>query len=136
MIKLKPLILEVRPFYENLNIQNGTGLKNAVDMFVKHLVAQKIIGSYHRNLTSGDMQTKDFTEDLAHKILSSISDWMQTVNNRGDWENQEGGMIKEVACKGCGNKYDPSTINEVAMGIVRCPNCNRKMDQEGNVYGG
>lgn len=66
----------------------GSMLKNSVHNFVKDLVSTGLFTSYHRELTSGDMQAKDFVEDLSHKILSSIQQWIQTVNDRGNWENQ------------------------------------------------
>lgn len=144
MIKLKSLLNKLgyaddfpnsnNTLNENLMLQ-GEQLKNQVDNFVKELVSSGTLGSFHREKSSGDMQPQDFTGDLVHKLLSAIEEWSQTVNNRGDWENQEGGMIKEVSCKKCGNKCDLSSLNEVAMGAVRCPSCNEIMDQEGNVYG-
>lgn len=124
-----------QPLDENLTL-NGGKLKGVIDKVSKALVASGVLGSYHRDQTSGDMQPQDFTNDLSHEILSAIERWTQTVNNRGDRENQEGGMIKEVVCKGCGNGCDYGNINEIQMGVVRCPSCNRKMDQEGNVYAG
>jgi len=123
-----------QPLNENLMLQSAQ-LKNKLQNFVNDLVTSGTLGSFHRSLTSGDMKAKDFANDLIHQLLSSIRDWMKTVNDRGNWENDEGGMIKEVSCKKCGNKCDPSSINEVSMGLVRCPACNEKMDQEGNVYG-
>lgn len=123
-----------QPLDENLMV-NGERLNKAVTAFTNALVASGIVGSYHRNLSSGDMQAKDFAGDLTHKILSAIQEWIKLVNDRGNWENDEGGMIKETVCKGCGWGCDYGNINEVSMGLIRCPNCKQKMDQEGNVYG-
>jgi len=124
-----------QPLDENLNVSNEWALKNAVGSFVNDLIANQVLTTYHRKLSSGDMQTKDFANDLTHKLLEAIQTWIQTINNRSNWENQEGGMIKETVCKGCGWGCDYGNINEVSMGLIRCPNCKQKMDQEGNVYG-
>ena len=67
----------------------GAMLRNMVQNFVKDLISSKVLFSYHRNLTSGDMNPQDFSEDLSHEILSSIENWVRTVNNRGDRENDE-----------------------------------------------
>jgi len=123
-----------QPLDENIMAQ-GEKLKRAVDKFAQALASSGVLGSYHRDRTSGDMQAQDFTQDLSHDILSAIEQWVQTVNNRSNWENSPD-MIKETTCKGCGQECDYGNINEVSMGLIRCPNCNRKMDQEGNVYGG
>jgi len=119
---------------ENLQIE-PVKLKQAFETFVNNLISSDIFSSYHRNLTSGDMDPKDFANDLVHKLLSSTQEWIKLVNDRGNWENDEGGMIKEVSCKSCGNKCDPSILSEVVMGAVECPHCKSIMDQEGNVYG-
>lgn len=75
------------PLDENLDFQ-GSALKNLVQNFVRDLISSGVLKSYHRKLTSGDMQANDFVEDLTHKILSAIEQWVQTVNSRGNWENQ------------------------------------------------
>ncbi len=98
--KISPTLPQ--PLDENLKIRGsginpelqGTVLKNMVHNFVKDMVSTGVLTSYHRKLTSGDMQAKDFVEDLSHKILSSIEQWLKTINDRGNWENNEGGMIK------------------------------------------
>lgn len=109
MIKLKTLLDEQRmgppqtpptmpaPLDESLKLNgaeknpelHGAMLKNLVQNFVRDLIASGLLTSYHRKLTSGDMQAKDFAEDLSHEILSSIENWVRTVNNRGDRENDE-----------------------------------------------
>ncbi len=123
-----------QPLNENLVI-NPSHLKPKVVAFVDNLVHDGVFTSYNRALSSGQMNPVDFANDLVHKILNSVQTWVKTINDRGDWENDEGGMIKEIACKNCGNKCDPSMLGEVAMGAVECPNCKSTMDQEGNVYG-
>jgi len=89
--KVQPFLPQ--PLDENLNL-DGNKLKQDVTQFVNKLVLDGGLSSYHRERTSGDMNPQDFTNDLVHDILSTIEQWVQTVNNRGDWENQEGGMIK------------------------------------------
>jgi hypothetical protein len=79
---------------ENLQLGDGDGLKNEVVQFINRLLAKGILGSYHRDLTSGDTPAKDFAEDLEHQLISSIEQWIRTVNNRGNRENDEGGMIR------------------------------------------
>lgn len=123
-----------QPLNENLII-NPAHLKPKVKTFVDDLVNDGVFTSYNRALSSGQMNPVDFTNDLVHKILSSIQDWVKMVNDRSDYENSSSGptaMIKEDACQNCGNKCDPSLLGEIAMGAVQCPNCKSTMDQEGN----
>jgi hypothetical protein len=82
-----------QPLSENLALENGDGLRNEVTQFVNHLITSGVLSSYHRNLTSGDMNPNDFSEDLIHKVMSAIEEWTQTINNRGNWENQSN-MVK------------------------------------------
>jgi hypothetical protein len=102
---------------------------------IERMVADNIIASYHRDASSGDMQPNDFIEDFTHKLSSELEKQIDNVNNKGNWESQ-GAMVSEVVCKGCGNGCDYGSISEVSMGLIRCPNCNKKMDHEGNLYGG
>lgn len=83
-----------QPLDENL-MANPAMLKNRVENFVKDLIVTGILKSYHRDKTSGDMQPQDFAKDLSHKLLTAINEWIKTVNDRGNWENDEGGMINE-----------------------------------------
>lgn len=71
-----------------------SGLNELVKAFVDQLVKTGVFSSYHRKLTFGDMNPNDFQNDLYHKILSAIQQWIMTVNDRGDWENNEGGMTR------------------------------------------
>ena len=70
-----------------------TRLKAEVERFVRELVAKGIFNSYHRERTGGDMNPKDFEEDLVRKIVGAIATWTQTMNNRDNWENSPN-MIK------------------------------------------
>ena len=88
--KVQPFLPQ--PLNENLAL-NPTILKSKVELFVADLVASGALSSYHRDLSSGDMKANDFTNDLMHQMLSSIQSWVKMVNDRGDWENDEGNMI-------------------------------------------
>lgn len=130
-----PAVQPFMPQLINENLQlDPEKLKQYVANFVAALIQDGGLVAYHRDRTSGDMNPKDFTSDLVHDILSAVEKWVQTVNNRGNWESSPN-MIKEVVCKGCGKECDYVNLPEVKMGAVRCPNCNEVMDQEGNVYG-
>lgn len=119
---------------ENLVITDGDQFRAMVEEFVDGLVSAGVFSTYHRNLTSGDMQAKDFVDNMVHKIMSAINEYIETVNDRGDWENDEsGGMIHEVVCKHCLKPFDYNLQTEVAMGAVNCPNCLTTLDQEGKV---
>jgi hypothetical protein len=126
-----------QPLDENLELSDGRGLRLKVQEFVKQLIGDGVLNSRHRKLTSGDMDPSDFAEDLQHKLISSIEEWIQTVNNRGNWENQSD-MIKEnnVVCQNCGHGCNYSQVGECCMGAIKCPNCKMTMNQEGIVYGG
>jgi hypothetical protein len=91
--KTQPLMPQ--PINENLTIKNNDRVKEGIKKLIDHFIREGTISSYHRDLTSGDMNPADFSEDLANKLVSELNEIVQTINNRGDWENQEGGMIKE-----------------------------------------
>lgn len=130
--KVQPLMPQ--PIQENLSIANPEALRQQTEQFVNTLIQSGTLSSYHRERTSGDMNPADFAGDITHKILSAIEELFKTVDNRGDWENDEGGMIKEVVCKKCGKGCDYANIREVCMGAIKCPHCNTTIDQEGKFY--
>lgn len=80
------------PINENFQVSPDR-LRQSVKKFVQELVTDSVFVAYHRERTSGDMNPTDFADDLVHKILSAIEKWVQTVNDRGNWENQSN-MIK------------------------------------------
>ena len=90
--KVQPFLPQ--PLNENLQL-NSEKLQRAVAQFLNILISNRILSSYHRDMSSGDMQSVDFINDLSHKILSSIEMWVKTVNNRSNRENDTGKMIKE-----------------------------------------
>ena len=90
--KVKPFMPQ--PIKENFQL-DPQRLKPAVQRFVDALVSSKTFSSYHREKTSGDMQSSDFANDLSRKLMSTIQGWVQKVNDRGNWENQPN-MIKET----------------------------------------
>lgn len=91
------------PINENLQITNPYLLQQAVKKMVFELIRKQIISSYHRERTSGDMDPKDFIEELSRKIELGIGKYVQTMNNRGNWENQPH-MIKEFVISRTGLK--------------------------------
>lgn len=95
IFKIKLFIEEcVRNELQTENLQlNPNQLKQDVTDLVNKLVLDRGLSSVHRERTSGDMNPKDFTEELIRDILSSIEKWTQTVNNKGNRENQPN-MIK------------------------------------------
>jgi len=86
MIKLRPLLAKEE-------FQLDQRIKPEVERFVRELVSKGVFSSYHRDRTGGDMNPKDFEEDLVHKIVNAMAEWTQTMNNRDNWENQPN-MIK------------------------------------------
>jgi len=83
-----------QPINENLRIVHSNKVKEALKALLYDLVKSGTIISYNRPLSSGPMNPNDFVEDLANKLTSSLNDVVQTINNRGNWENQSD-MIKE-----------------------------------------
>lgn len=137
MIKLKSLLNSHKPLNENLII-DPAHLKPKVEAFVNALVTDGVFTSYNRKLSSGQMNPVDFTNDLVHKILSSVQEWVKTVNDRGDWENDEGGMIKEESAPlicfydstpldmDDAGKRDTETMGGLDVDYYICPKCNTK----------
>ena len=101
MIKLKNILnksehgetIEKSVVNENLQVDQDR-LKQAIVQFVDTLIHGEIFTSYAREKTSGLMDPKDFANDLSQKLLTSTQEWIKLVNDRGNWENDEGGMIK------------------------------------------
>lgn len=75
---------------ENLAITNPTKLKDLIKQFVQKLIADQIIASYNRTLSTSGMTPDDFIEDFAAKMSSELSREIDTINNKGNWENQAG----------------------------------------------
>ena len=92
--KLKCLIRECVEEELDENLSMESGLNELVKAFVDQLVKTGVFSSYHRKLTSGDMNPNDFQNDLYHKILSAIQQWITTVDDKSNWKNDEGGMIR------------------------------------------
>lgn len=76
------------PINENLMINNPDEVKTAIKKLLFNLVKQHALDSYHRDATSGDMNPNDFVEELTRKIELAIEKFFETVNNRGNRENQ------------------------------------------------
>lgn len=84
-----------QPINENLRVQNSSRLKNGFEKLLRYFVKDGTISSYHRELTSGDMNPEDFINDFANKLVGALNTQIQTINDRGNWENQPY-MIKET----------------------------------------
>jgi len=80
---------------ENLVINNPNDLQKTIKRMLFDIVKRQTLSSYHRERTSGDMQPEDFIEELSRNVELCIERFVDTVNNRGNWENQPN-MIKEV----------------------------------------
>lgn len=83
------------PINENIEVTDPRLLQHTIKKMVMELIRNGIISSYHRERTSGDMNPIDFTEELSRKIELGIGKYVQTINNRGNWENQPY-MVKEL----------------------------------------
>lgn len=83
--KKEPFLISLN---ENLAVSNSNRLKDIIKQMIQKMIAERIIVSYHRDATSGDMNPNDFIEDFAVKLSSELQNQIETINNRGNWENQ------------------------------------------------
>lgn len=74
---------------ENLAVSNPTKLKDVIKDMIRKLIVNKIITSYNRDMSSAQMNPIDFIEDFANNISSALSQQIDTVNNKGNYENQD-----------------------------------------------
>ena len=134
--KTQPLMPQ--PINENnLAIKNSRRLKKGFEVLLKTFIKDGTISTFDRNLTSGTMKPNDFVNDFSMKLVGALNGLIQTINNRGNWENQSN-MIKEgrvVACPKCKAAFDYNEQPEISQGAIRCPFCEVTMDQEGNQHG-
>lgn len=79
---------------ENLKINDPTHIQKEIKNLLFRLIKKHAIDSFHRERTSGDMKPEDFVEELTRNIELTINQFVDTINNRGNWENQPN-MIKE-----------------------------------------
>lgn len=87
--KKSPFLISLN---ENLTISSPNKLKQYIKKLIDELIAQQIIISYNRDLSSGQTLPSDHVEDLANKISSELGREIQTINDRGNYEIQ-GGMV-------------------------------------------
>lgn len=92
---------DIEPFMpalinENLAIQNPDKLKKSIKGLLQYLSKDGTIASYHRDRTSGDMNPEDFVEEFTQKIMSALQSLVQTINNKGNWENQPNMIAESV----------------------------------------
>lgn len=90
--KTPPLMPQ--PINENLTIKNSQKIKEEFKNLLNRLVQDGTLTSFHRDLTSGDMNAADFVEDFANKLVGSFNQLIQTINDRSNWESQPD-MIQE-----------------------------------------
>ena len=83
---------------ENLEISDPTKVQSAIKKLLFDLIKTNAIRSYHRKATSGDMNPNDYVDESARKLSLEVDKFLQVVNNRGNWENQQQ-MIKETISK-------------------------------------
>lgn len=82
-----------QPINENLIVQHSDKVKHEIKQLIQKLVNDGTISSFHRDGTSGDMSANDFVEDFTNAMVSCLNKYVETVNNRGNRENQPN-MIK------------------------------------------
>ena len=80
---MKPILLSSLLLSENIEITNVVKLENECKEFAKRLIAQGIVTSVHKDLTSSDVSAANYTEDMAEVIRNEIIKWKSTVNARG-----------------------------------------------------
>ena len=79
MITLKSLLIK-----EDLRINDLNKLSILTKQFVKLLIKLKVIGSFNRPLTSGQMNPIDFEEEISNHIMEAIKKSIDNSNIRGD----------------------------------------------------
>ncbi len=94
------------PVNENLKISDPDAVQQAIKRMLFDLIKTRALTSFHRDLTSGDMDPKDFVDEIARKLELELQKYIETVNNRGNWENQPN-MIRE--------KLTKSQLKEIIM---------------------
>jgi hypothetical protein len=77
-----------QPIQENLIVNNERKFKLGLEKLIQAFVKDGTLGSYHRDLSSGDMNANDFVGDFVHKLMCAMHKDINTINNRGNWENQ------------------------------------------------
>jgi hypothetical protein len=77
-IKLKSLLLK-----EQLSVTDVRPLEQAAKAFVQTLLKDKILTSYHQDMTSADVGASQYTEELANAIKDEVISWVNTINSRG-----------------------------------------------------
>lgn len=102
------------PLNENLQITNSHALKTAIKNMLFQMIKDNVISSYHRDATSGDMKPEDFVEDMSMKLELSLEKLIDTVNNRGNWENQAN-MIRETISRSKLKAFIKERIEEMGQ---------------------
>lgn len=77
-LNLKSLFLK-----ENIDISDMISLEKASKAFALMLIKNKIVTSKHKDLTSSDVEARQYTEDIAEVVRNEVIHWVNTVNARG-----------------------------------------------------
>lgn len=68
---------------ENIEVADLTKLEHASRAFAEMLVKDNIIGSRHVDLTSSDVASNQYIEDIAEVVRNEVIKWKDMVNARG-----------------------------------------------------
>lgn len=84
----KPKIEPDLPLQLNENLKfDHMRLKDETSKWIRNLIESGIFISYHKELTSGDMNPSDFVEELTQKILKSIQEWNKVIDDKSNYES-------------------------------------------------
>lgn len=74
---------------ENLSMDTNA-LKLSLINWFKKMAAQGNLGSYHKSMTSGDLQPGDYAEEFANKVMQTLEKQVDRINDKGDKYNYTG----------------------------------------------
>lgn len=100
------------PVNENLEVSKPDEVRKVLTASLLGLIKSGAIQSFHRAATSGDMNPADFVEEMARKLELELDKFLQVVDNKGNWENQQD-MISESV-----NKVRHFIIKEIKAAIL------------------
>lgn len=117
---------------ENLEVADPTMVQATIKELLFNLIKANAIRSYHRGGTSGDMDPKDYVDEITRKLELEINKFLQVVNNRGNWENQQN-MISESISKAELRKLIRERIEIALAEMPRKSKLKRKRKNQGMV---
>jgi hypothetical protein len=68
---------------ENIEVADLTKLEHASRAFAEALIKDNIIESRHVDLTSSDVASNQYVEDIAEVVRNEVIKWKDMVNARG-----------------------------------------------------